>query len=145
MHQTIAARDCVNKTILEMTRFAVVGGVSFIVDFGLLIVFQELIFKSVECGVLVSTALSFLISLGIHYFLAAHWVFREHNVSSARRHFVAGSLFFVTNAVGLGVNELAMWVGVSILAWHYLIVKLIATGVVMVWNYGCQKLFVFRR
>lgn len=134
-----------NKTILEMIRFIVVGGISFVIDFGLLIVFQELVFKTVEYGVLFSAALSFSASLIIHYFLAVYWVFREHSVSSSSKHVMAGSLFVVTNVVGLGINELSMWVGVSMFAWHYLIVKIVATGVVMVWNYSCQKAFIFKR
>lgn len=130
---------------LELIRFAVVGGVSFVIDFGLLIVFQEFVFKNVANGVLISTALSFTISLIIHYFLASLWVFRGHRVDNTKAHAVAGSLFVVTNLVGLGINELAMWVGVSIMAIHYVVVKLFSTAVVMIWNYLCQKLFIFKK
>lgn len=128
----------------EFIRFTVVGGISFVIDFGFLIVFQECVFESVCNGVLISTALSFVLSLTIHYFLAALWVFRGHDVSDAKSHAIAGSLFVITNVVGLGINELAMWVGVTLLAFHYILVKFVATAVVMVWNYGCQKLFIFK-
>lgn len=128
----------------ELIRFCVVGGVSFVIDFGFLILFQEFVFKSVHNGILISAALSFTISLIIHYFLASMWVFRGHNVTDAKSHALAGSLFVVTNVIGLGVNELAMWVGVTLLAFHYVLVKLVATAVVMVWNYACQKLFIFK-
>lgn len=133
------------SSVAELLRFAVVGGVSFVIDFGLLIVFQEFVFKNVANGVLISAALSFTISLIIHYFLASLWVFREHRVDNTRAHAIAGVLFVITNLVGLGINELAMWVGVAVLAIHYVIVKLVATAVVMVWNYLCQKLYIFKR
>ncbi len=145
VHQTIAASEEVNKTILEMLRFLLVGGVSFIVDFGFLIVFQEFVFKTMANGVLISAALSFLISLIVHYFLAVFWAFRNHRVATSTDHVIAGSLFILTNAVGLGINEFAMWIGVSLLAYHYILVKLLATVVVMFWNYTCQKRFIFKK
>lgn len=134
-----------NDSIWELFRFAVVGGTSFVIDFGLLVVFQEFVFKDVANGVLISAALSFAISLVIHYSLASFWVFRGHRVDNSKAHAIAGSLFVITNVIGLGINELAMWVGVSMLAVHYVVVKLFATAVVMVWNYACQKLFIFKK
>lgn len=134
----------IKSRLLELMRFGVVGGVSFVIDFGFLILFQELVFKHVPNGVLISAALSFTISLIIHYFLASFWVFRNHDVDNAKSHALAGLLFVVTNVVGLGLNELAIWVGVSLFAYHYVVVKLLATGVVMMWNYTCQKVFIFK-
>lgn len=133
------------KTILEMLRFLVVGGVSFLIDFGLLIAFQELVFKTTRNGVLISAAISFSVSLIVHYLLAVFWVFREHKVASSTEHAIASSLFIITNVIGLGINEVAMWVGVTLLTYHYILVKLVATFVVMFWNYACQKLFIFNK
>lgn len=132
------------SSVTEAIRFSVVGGMSFVIDFGLLVVFQEVVFEDVANGVLISTALSFTISLIIHYFLASLWVFREHQVDNTRAHAIAGVLFVITNLVGLGINELAMWVGVAVLTIHYAIVKLVATAVVTAWNYLCQKLYIFK-
>lgn len=133
-----------NKNLLELIRFAAVGAVSFVIDLGLLVVFQKFVFRNVVNGVLISAALSFTISLIIHYFLASLWVFREHQVDNTRAHAIAGVLFVITNLVGLGINELAMWVGVAVLTIHYAIVKLVATAVVTAWNYLCQKLYIFK-
>lgn len=130
--------------LVELIRFCLVGGVSFVVDFGCLIAFQELVFKNMPNGVLISAALSFVISLVIHYFLASMWVFRGHGITNSKAHATAGLLFVITNVVGLGVNELAMWIGVTLLAFHYIFVKLVATAVVMAWNYTCQKFFIFK-
>ncbi len=130
---------------LEMTRFVVVGGASFVIDFGLLFVFQEFIFKAVACGVLISQALSFTISLIVHYFLATFWVFRGHSVKSASSHARASSLFVITNLIGLALNEVILFLGSTLLGFHYLIVKLFAAAFVMVWNYAAQKFLVYRR
>lgn len=133
------------ETLLwEMMRFVVVGGVSFIIDFLLLFIFQEFVFKRVYCGVLLSQALSFTISLVIHYFLATFWVFRGHSVKNAAAHAQASSLFVVTNLIGLALNELALLIGATLLGFHYLVVKLFAAGLVMIWNYAAQKFFIYR-
>lgn len=36
-----------------------------------------------------------------------------------------------------------MWFGVSVLRWHYMLVKVFVTGTVLVWNYLGRKLLVF--
>lgn len=131
------------ERFFEILRFGIVGGVSFVIDIGLLFVFQEAVFKSVPCGVLFSQALSFSISLTIHYFLATFWVFRGHNVSGLKAHARASSLFVFTNVIGLGLNELALFVGSTLLGYHYLAVKLAAAVLVMVWNYACQRFWVY--
>lgn len=136
-------KDKLKWTILEALRFGIVGGVSFIIDFGLLFVFQEFVFKALSFGVLISQALSFSISLAIHYFLATFWVFRGHKVSGLKAHARASSLFIVTNVLGLGINELALFIGSSLLGYHYLVVKLAAAVLVMAWNYSCQKFWVY--
>lgn len=132
-------------TVLEILRFGLVGGVSFVVDFGFLMFFQEVCgWKSIHNGVLLSTALAYMLSLAAHYFMSVFWVFRGHAVKSGRDHAVAGSLFVVCYAIGFALTELGMWVGVTLLAFNYLLVKMVVTGIVMVWNYCGQKLFVFR-
>lgn len=135
----------IEKTFGEMLRFVVVGGVSFAVDLGTLIILQETIFKSVRGGLFISTAIAFVVSLAIHYVLTAFWVFREHKVNTPQRHFLACLLFIVTNVIGLGLNEFLLWIGVVMLGVHYVAVKVFAAGVVMIWNYICQRSFIFTR
>ena len=133
------------ESFVELLRFIIVGGVSFAVDLGTLVVLQETIFKRVSGGLFVSTAIAFAVSLAIHYILTAFWVFKEHKVNTPQRHFFACSLFVITNVIGLGLNEFLLWIGVVQLGFHYVVVKVFAAGVVMVWNYICQRSFIFTR
>ena len=51
-------------------------------------------------------------------------------------------IFVITSAIGLGLNVLLMYLGEDVLKIHYLIVKTIATLVVMVWNYVSKKILI---
>lgn len=129
----------------NVIRFVGVGGLSFVIDVLVLVSFQEMGMKRIDNGFLVSAAAGFIISLIVHYFMSAKWVFADNEIKTARDHAVAGVLFAVTNVVGLLLNEFLMWIGVALLGVHYIIVKIVAAGVVMVWNYFCQRLLVFRK
>ena len=55
----------------------------------------------------------------------------------------------VLSVIGLLINNAIMWAGVELLQWPewlqnhaYLIVKIFATAVVMVWNFVTRKIFL---
>ena len=58
---------------------------------------------------------------------------------SRRREF---AIFVVLSVIGLGLNNGCMWAGVEFLGIHYLIVKIGATFIVMVWNFVTRKIFL---
>ena len=131
--------------LLELVRFAVVGGTSFAVDFGMLVFLQEVLgLKSVVNGVLISVAVAYGVGLAVHSLLSVFWVFQGHHVKSGKDHLKAGCIFALVCGIGFLLTELGMWLGVQVFGWHYPVVKIGVTGIVMFWNYGCQKLFVFK-
>ena len=49
------------------------------------------------------------------------------------------------SVIGLGINELCMWVAIRMLGIHYMISKVGATGVVMVYNFISRKMFIEKK
>ena len=54
---------------------------------------------------------------------------------------VVGVIAFVID-YGLLINNGCMWAGVELLSVHYLITKIVATAIVMVWNFVTRKIFL---
>ncbi len=120
-----------NKRIAEILRFLFVGGVCFFIDYFLLYAFTE------YCGVsyLTSSGLSFTISFMVNYFLCIGWVFSEAKKQNVKQ----GIVFIGSSVAGLGINQICMWGFVEFLAMHYMVAKIFAAAIVMVWNYILKR------
>lgn len=123
------------KLFHQILKFGIVGIIAFLIDYGLLYVFTE------WCGIyyLVSSTLSFSISVIFNYIASVIWVFDVNKKHSKVRNFI---LFVIFSVIGLGINQLIMWAGVEMLALHYMLVKIGATAIVMVWNFITRKKFL---
>ena len=67
------------------------------------------------------------------------YVFKSKKDANKINEFI---LFVVLSVIGLGVNEAAMWIAVEGLGIHYMISKIGATAVVMVFNFVTRKIFL---
>ncbi len=120
------------KLFQQIARFGVIGVLAFAIDYGFLYAFTEWL------GIyyLISSVLSFSISVIFNYIASVLWVFDVKQETSKTRNFI---LFIVFSVIGLGINQLIMWLGVESLGLHYMLVKIFATAVVMVWNFVTRK------
>lgn len=123
------------KLIEQIMKFGVVGFLCFFIDYGLMILFTE----AFHINYLISAALSFSISTIVNYSLSMRYVFKSKKDANKVNEFI---LFVVLSVIGLGVNEAAMWIAVEGLGIHYMISKIGATAVVMVFNFVTRKIFL---
>ena len=123
------------KLIAQIMKFGVVGVIAFAIDYGLLALLTE----AFGVNYLVSATVSFTVSVVFNYVASRRYVFRHKEGMSRRREFV---IFVVLSVIGLGVNDLLMWLGSSVLGVSYLIVKIVATAIVMVYNFVTRKIFL---
>ncbi|MBQ5778153.1 MAG: GtrA family protein, partial [Oscillospiraceae bacterium] len=98
------------KTIFQLIKFGIVGVVAAIVDVGVLVALRELL----KLDVLLSSAVSFSVSVVVNYFLSMRFVFKGKK-QGVLREFV---IFVVLSVGGLGLNQLIMWLGVKFLPLH---------------------------
>lgn len=127
----------------EFLRYAVVGGIAFLADFGVLVASEELLLKSASYGIYVATVLGFMSGLTVNYLLSLNFVFTQAQDKTRGRSVGAFVVFGVVGILGLLWTELGMWIGVDVLEWNYMIVKIMVAAIVLAWNYGGRKLLVF--
>lgn len=120
----------------EFFRYAVVGGIAFLADYGTLFLFQELF---------ISTAAGFIVGLIVNYVLSLTFVFRRKDNRGSGKSVAAFLIFTVVGVIGLGLTELIMYLGTELLHISYLIVKIAAAAIVLVWNYVGRKVLIFDR
>ena len=120
------------KLFQQIARFGVIGVLAFAIDYGFLYAITEWL----GIHYLISSVLSFSISVIFNYIASVLWVFDVKQETSKTRNFI---LFIVFSVIGLGINQLVMWLGVESLGLHYMLVKIFATAVVMVWNFVTRK------
>lgn len=123
------------KIINQLFKFGIVGGIAFVIDYGLLYLLTE----KIGTYYLVSSLISFSVSVIFNYIASVLWVFDVDKEKSKVRNFI---YFIGLSIVGLGINELIMWGGVDKLHIYYMLVKLFATAVVMVFNFITRKMFL---
>lgn len=117
--------------MLEIVRFCFVGGVSFLIDYGLLFVLTEF----VGLYYLYSSAMSFGVAVVFNYWLCVVYVFKGARKQTTRQ----AIIFFGTGVIGLGLNQLCMWFFVDVMRVHYMLAKVGATAIVTVWNYVTKR------
>ena len=119
-------------------RYAVVGGISAIVDFVIFLVFAKLL----EFNYLWVGAAGFVISTAVNYGLSIRHVFTS---GTRFRREAEIALVFAVSAVGLGLNQMVLYLGIGKLGTEMLLTKIFATGSVFLWNYTMRNHFVFRQ
>lgn len=119
----------------QFLRFAVVGAAATVVQYSVLVALVELVrVKPVPAAVL-----AYLCGAMVSYLLNARYTFGETKTA-----FGKGLIkFLIVNVIGLGLNT-AIFTALVHLQFHYLIAQMVATGLVLIWNYAGARLFVFR-
>ncbi|MBD5384102.1 MAG: GtrA family protein [Ruminococcaceae bacterium] len=132
--------------IKEFFRYVIVGGISFLADFGTLTLFEEMIFRQQEdWQIFVSTAAGFIVGLIMNYILSLVFVFRASENRSSGKSVGEFVIFALVGVVGLGITEGLMHLGVNVLHFHYMFTKIVSAGIVLIWNYLGRKILVFSR
>ncbi len=101
------------KLISQFMKFGEVGVIAFVIDYGLMVALTEL----AGVNYLISATISFTVSVVFNYLASMRYVFTHKQGLSRRREFV---IFVVLSVIGLGVNDLLMWLGSSVLGVSYL-------------------------
>ena len=137
--------------IAQMLKFGVVGGISFVVDFTV----YGVLCNVIGVHYLVAGMFGFTISVIVNYLLSMRVVFESRDDMSRTGEFV---IFVILSLIGLGLNSLILYICVDVIyanwAWlngfvgiklMNLGAKVVATGIVMVYNFVTRKIFIEKK
>lgn len=119
--------------VKQFLKFGVVGVIATVIDFGVMILLHEVF----GVNPVAAAAVSYCVSLAFNYWASMRYVFVHREELSRTKEFV---IFIVLSTVGFFLNEFIMWAGTQALgdSW-YVVVKVFATGLVMLWNFFSRK------
>lgn len=123
------------KLLEQIVKFGLVGVIATVIDYAILMFLSQVI----GWDPVLSSGISFTISLVFNYLASMKYVFVRKEDMDRRKEF---GIFVVLSLIGLALNQVCMTIGTSILGSGAIAVtvnKVIATAIVMVWNFLSRK------
>lgn len=121
---------------MKVVRYFFVGGIAALVDFGSFVFLIEVF----GLGWFWSALIGFVLATAVNYLLSVRHVF-ESGIRFSRRHEVA--LVFLVSALGLLLNQTMLYILIDQQSLNVFLAKVLAMGVVFVWNFTARSRFVF--
>lgn len=118
----------------QFVRFSSFGVVGTASHYVVLIIGVEL-----GAGPIISSIFGFLVGALVNYSLSYYYVF-----CSEGGHYHIMTRFFIVALCGVGINTLVMRYAIYNLRLHYLLGQMMATGIVVVWNFAGNRWWTFR-
>ncbi len=144
----------------EFIKYALVGGLAFLADWGTLFVFKEYVFFGLGgIGLYLATAMGFIVGVVCSYILSNVFVFTSPDEKGKGKSVKAFIIFVIVGVIGLGLTELGMYLLVDVLdyesilaswdlaSWskyYYMFAKLLVAVIVLVYNYIARKKLIYQ-
>ncbi|MFC1686328.1 GtrA family protein [Patescibacteria group bacterium] len=125
------------QDLKQFLKFCVVGTVGTAIDFGILYILVEYS----NTWYLLAATISFVVAVINNYIFNKIWTFEDRDSSFVKQF----AQFLVVSVVGLGLNILILYVLVEFAGMWYILAKVLATGVVLIWNFFANKYWTFRK
>lgn len=120
---------------IQFFRYIFVGGTAFIIDFS---IYSILVIIGIHY--LISAIIAFIISVLANYILSTKWVFNQASNMNKKLEF---NLFIIISTIGLGFTEILLYVFTDILMINPIISKIIASIIVLFWNFSARRVMFY--
>src|SRR5687768_11390713 len=124
------------KEVVQIIRFLIVGVVSAIFDLLLFVLLNDYY----NVNYLLAGFISTLFAILLNYYISKKWVFSSGKYSS-RVEFIA---FMVFSGIGVVLNSILIWLFVEYMLLEPTPSKVLAIGIVAIFNFITKNLFVFK-
>lgn len=125
------------QLIIQLIKFGFVGVIAAAIDVGVLVLFTEVF----GADVLISSGISFCVSVIANYILSMKFVFKSKGQSKLKEF----TVFVLLSVGGLCINQFIMWLGTEKFSFYYLAVKFAAMVIVPIYNFITRKVFLEKK
>ena len=125
------------QLIIQLVKFGFVGVIAAAIDVGVLVLFTEVF----GADVLISSGISFCVSVIANYILSMKFVFKSNGQSKLKEF----TVFVLLSVGGLCINQFIMWLGTEKFSFYYLAVKFAAMVIVPIYNFITRKVFLEKK
>ena len=132
------------NNVIQFFRYCFVGGIATVVEGGALWLIQHFIFSDEKAiFVYLSQAIAFVLGTITNFVLSRLFVFQASKKSMK----ITGEFIvvFIISAVGLLVKEGLLWCFNIQLGIHYMLVWVVSTALVLIWNYVARRVFIYKK
>jgi len=121
--------------LVQFLRFCGVGLLATALQYLILVTLVE----AAHFDAVAASAIGYAFSAIANYWLNYHFTFLSNQA-----HRVAAIRFVIVSSAGLALNTVLMYVGVTVFELNYLLVQIIATIAVLVWNFSANRIWTYR-
>lgn len=125
-----------NELIWKFLKFGVVGGSGVVVDFGITWLLKE----KMRLNAYVANSTGFICAVISNFVLNRIWTFQNHDPHVALQF----GKFSAVAVVGLALNNGIIYLLTERFKSNFYFAKLVATGIVMLWNFWANITFTFK-
>lgn len=125
----------------QFLRYFVTGGLAFVVDFGAF----ALALYCFEIHYLLANLIGLMFGNVVNYLLSLGWVFSAEKRKMEKHRMLEITVFVIISLVGMGLNELLMFVMVGYAELDEMFSKIVSAGVVLVYNFLARKFILFKK
>lgn len=131
-------KDSHQRAIHQFVKFGVIGVVNTFIDFAIYYLLTR--FTGLRESIYIANVISFTIAVTFSYFANRTWTF-----SMAKKAGMGEAVKFYSTAItGFLINISILFIGVHVFGFFDLFAKLIATIIVIMWNFFVNKFWVFK-
>ena len=120
---------------IQLFRYGFVGGIAFVVDFSMYCFLEW-----VGLHYLVSGVVAFLVAFAVNFYISRTLIFQAGSKDNIKKEIIQ---VLIISGIGLALTELLLLVGVQGIRLDFRVAKIVATIIVLFWNYLARKIFVY--
>ncbi|MCD8174415.1 MAG: GtrA family protein [Phascolarctobacterium sp.] len=136
--------DYTDNELLKVVLYLFVGGTAAVAEWTLFYVLLNYIFKDLPVTfvtlTMAASAIAFILSTLYHYFLGNILVFDSGSIYGRREEI---GLVFLVSITGLLFNLILMYIFVGLFDWDPMVSKVLASCILVIWNYLARRKWIF--